>query len=106
MTRILYDPVTLSLSAEGHAGYAEYGKDIVCAGISALIFALPAALEQHGIAYQIDTDRGYVSIKAKPAINYRYVCHIILSTTMVGLKNIQNEYPEYISITIKESEEE
>lgn len=108
MTRIIYDPVTLTLSAQGHAGYAARGRDIVCAGISALLFALPAALEREHITYRMDRDtaQAYLSIQARPTISYRYVCLIILATVIEGLRNIQNEYPEYISITIRESEEE
>ena len=34
-----------SLTCKGHAGYAEPGKDIVCAGISALCSALEVALD-------------------------------------------------------------
>ena len=43
MTRITYDPQQMMIKAEGHAGYAEYGKDIVCAGVSALMQTLRPA---------------------------------------------------------------
>lgn len=108
MTRIIYDPVTLTLSAEGHAGYAERGRDIVCAGISALLFALPAALEREHIPYRLDRDtgQGCLRIRARPTISCRYICLVILATIIEGLRNIRNEYPESISITIRESEDE
>ncbi len=32
----------LDIRADGHAGYAEAGRDIVCAGVSALLFGLLA----------------------------------------------------------------
>ncbi len=35
----------LELSARGHAGYASPGQDIVCAGVSALLFGYIAYLE-------------------------------------------------------------
>ena len=47
MTQVRYDRVGNSflLACQGHAGYAEKGKDIVCAGISALCGALEIALD-------------------------------------------------------------
>lgn len=38
---ISYDEIKIS----GHAGYAEIGKDIVCAGVSVLVYTLEKALE-------------------------------------------------------------
>ena len=35
----------LTLTAEGHAGYAPSGQDIVCAGVSALLYGYVAYLE-------------------------------------------------------------
>ncbi len=37
----------LELTAVGHAGYAERGRDIVCAGVSALLFGFLRHLETH-----------------------------------------------------------
>lgn len=34
------------LLARGHSGFAEHGKDIVCAGVSALLQALKIGLEE------------------------------------------------------------
>lgn len=36
----------LELSAVGHAGYAPRGRDIVCAGVSALLYGFIAYLEE------------------------------------------------------------
>ena len=36
------------LAVDGHAGYAEHGRDIVCAGVSAISFALLGYLQQCG----------------------------------------------------------
>lgn len=37
-----------SLRMAGHAGYDEHGKDIVCAGASAIVYALLGWLENNG----------------------------------------------------------
>jgi len=36
----------LEISAEGHAGYAPVGQDIVCAGVSALLYGFVAYLKE------------------------------------------------------------
>ena len=36
----------LDLSAHGHAGYAPRGQDVVCAGVSALLYGFIAYLEE------------------------------------------------------------
>lgn len=53
MIRIKYnrDDGRHFLTVTGHAGYAEYGQDIVCAGVSAVSFALLAFLEQEGVRF-------------------------------------------------------
>ena len=36
----------LEIFAEGHAGYAPVGQDIVCAGVSALLYGFVAYLRE------------------------------------------------------------
>lgn len=101
MIKIEFDSVNLSLTAEGHAGYAPAGEDIVCAGVSALIYALPSAFNRTHIAHYMDTEaqRGYIHIKARPTINQRFMCLVIYQAIMGGLENIAQQYPEHIQLT-------
>lgn len=48
MTHIVYDAEKGILKASGHAGYAEAGKDIVCASVSALTQAAAVSAQLHG----------------------------------------------------------
>ncbi len=48
MIKIKLDEENLSLTVTGHADYAEYGKDIVCAGVSSLVQALAFYAENNG----------------------------------------------------------
>ena len=53
----------ISVECEGHSGYAEYGEDIVCAGISSIVqTALLGLMQVAGVAvdYEADADRGYL----------------------------------------------
>ena len=40
------DEIYTGFSAEGHAGYGEYGRDIVCAAVSALVINTVNAIEK------------------------------------------------------------
>ena len=46
MTKITYHPQEYHLRIEGHAGFAEAGEDLVCAGISVLGWTLVAGAEE------------------------------------------------------------
>lgn len=47
MIRVAVTPLTdgLRLKAQGHAGYGPWGRDIVCAAVSALLYGFVAYLE-------------------------------------------------------------
>ena len=40
MINAVYDSHSLTLSLSGHSGYAPTGSDIVCAGVSTLVYTL------------------------------------------------------------------
>lgn len=86
----------------GHAGYADHGKDIVCAGVTALGFAsvnglehfLPQALRvTQGEDGYLDCQFGDIS---EDELNQ---AQWILQTMKLGIEGIQKEYgPKYIMI--------
>ena len=107
MTRITYDPQHMTIKAEGHAGYAEYGKDIVCAGVSALMQTLRPALLERGIRntmYMITTGESRMEVKADPECEERYPCLVVFETVLAGLKEIARAYPDYVTIKVEKGE--
>lgn len=104
MTEVIYKPCDFSLLLHGHAGYAEAGKDIVCAGLSALMFTIPASLKARGIRYSLDlgaTD-GEARLKAYPDADERYACMIIFETIAEGLALIAEHYPDNVKYSKEE----
>ena len=83
---------TLRCEFAGHAGYAEKGKDIVCAGVSALYYALtegvrrqaPAAVSVAGTSVTLD-----LSSAAAAAVSQAVVA---------GLVSIAAAYPRHLSV--------
>lgn len=102
MTEAKYNKEKLELSIRGHAGYDELGKDIVCAGVSALFFAAYAELRNRGFKYFADLDDGYVFLKAYPSAEERHTCLAIFDTVVAGLENIAQHYPDNIQLTKEE----
>ena len=97
MTRIFYDPVQYHLRIEGHAGEAAKGEDIVCAGISALAFALlKAATEDWRPEIEQDEKKGIIDIKCRPKSVWDiYHCAFSMETIAGGLELIAEEYPQH-----------
>lgn len=107
MTRITYNQKQMMIKAEGHAGYAEYGKDIVCAGVSALMQSLRPALLERGIRntmYMITSGENRMEVKADPECEQWYPCLVVFETVLAGLKEIARAYPDYVSIKVEKGE--
>ena len=86
----------LSLRLEGHAGYAEHGKDIVCASASILACTLASIVESFDeIESFIDLTSGNTTIECKCENNevldaYRF--------TMTGYALLEQNYPQYVRL--------
>lgn len=80
----------------GHAGYAEAGKDIVCAGISTLSQNLVAGLEE------LTEDK--INTISEPGwleIIYRDLSkegELLIDSFFIGINMIANEYPNNVRV--------
>lgn len=100
MIKIIYvtDPEggKLTMRAEGHAGYAPAGPDIVCAAVSCLMqtLAYSAAEDEHtsSCSYQ-GKDGPVVSVKAGDSVLMRDKFELVAD----GLTLLAEQYPENVS---------
>ncbi len=84
------------ITVSGHAGYAETGRDIVCAGISALTQSLIKSIEDltvDRIEYEISPGKvdiiyGDLSEEARTLVD----------SFFIGVCLIADEFPEYVRI--------
>lgn len=74
----------------GHAGFANFGTDIVCAGISALYISVTNTLLSFGRTFE--RDDGYFILDATDADN---AC---LKVIYDGIKDIAEQYPDNVEI--------
>lgn len=88
-----------TLSVVGHANYDEYGKDIVCAGISALVQSLIWWIEENyykGENIIIDAKEGAVIVSCEGGDDISAVFNM----TAIGLTQIADGYPSHAQIDI------
>lgn len=94
MIEVRIRPERIEIS--GHAGYAEPGKDIVCAGATALTQTLIQSIENltdDKIEYRIspgkaEIEYGNLSEKSKTLVD----------SFFVGICLIAEEFPEYVKV--------
>lgn len=87
----------MEMEIKGHAGYAEPGKDIVCAGVSAIAFTLCGyLLEVDAKARtEIDEKTGHMHIKTE---ENNSLIRNAFEMAEVGLAQIAQAYPEHVTI--------
>ena len=88
----------------GHAGYAEHGKDIICAGVSALVINYINSIEKlTSMKFKVDSNAktGMIDFRLKGTITND--ARILTDSLILGLKGIQKNYGnEYIILNFKE----
>lgn len=90
---------THTLVVLGHANYAEYGKDIVCAGISSLVQALIGWIEENHYKAEcisVDPKEGEVIISCEGGEDIAALFQMVA----IGLGQIADVYPDHIQIDI------
>lgn len=86
------DEITVS----GHAYYAEAGKDIVCAGATALVQTLLSSLEaltEDKIEYDISPGRADIHCR-----NLSEAGMLLVDSFFIGICKIADEFPQYVKI--------
>lgn len=98
MINIISSPYAHEVVAKGHANFAEYGKDIVCASVTTLMCALGDILNTENIdcTISIDDMGGQMRIKAKPKIDQVHDCKIMFKTITNALRDIASAYPDNV----------
>jgi uncharacterized protein YsxB (DUF464 family) len=84
----------LSLRLEGHAGYAEVGKDIVCASASILAYTLAYIVQQEDETADIRLDSGDTVIECVETPTIRTA----FEHTLIGLGLLEQNYPQYVKL--------
>lgn len=94
----------VGFQSEGHAGYDESGKDIVCAAVSALVFTTINAvkdLTQDAFSGGEDEERAFVEFlitEEKPSEK----AGVLLEAFRIGIEGVANGNSPYLRVISKE----
>jgi len=83
----------------GHAMSDELGKDLVCAGVSAVVFGITNALIGLGLdEAKVKTGDGYLRVDTA---DIDEDMNALVYGLIVSLETIEREHDEYISVTME-----
>ena len=92
-------PVAFTLS--GHAGYADAGQDIVCAGVSsAVMLTANAVTEQFREKAKVTVEENKISLQLPS--NAGVASHKLLEALLEHLTALSEDYPNTIKIIVSE----
>ena len=96
--------LTTRFVCSGHAGYAEAGEDIICAGVSALVINTINSIDKFtSTEFVLNTDEetGLIDFTVESDVDHD--TGLLLDSMILGLQGIQNDYGnEYIILNFKE----
>ena len=89
-----------SITVQGHAGYAEAGQDLVCAGVSSISIGMMNALNMIvQDTCDLEVKDSYTSIKV---IRDCDEVQLLLTAMLIQLATMEETYPTYIKINEQE----
>lgn len=94
------------LTVTGHAQSNEYGKDLVCAAVSALALTLGANvghMADSGCVTEpiVKLEEGYAEISCKAKARYRESVRQTFMSVCVGFEILASKWPDYISYCVR-----
>lgn len=95
------DGVLLSCDAQGHAGFAERGSDIVCAAVTVLVrTAITVLSDKPNISMTVQLpERGKLAFQVLDYDSSQKERLIIAGQFLKnGLMSVQKEYPQYVAL--------
>ena len=91
----------LSLVVDGHANYAEHGRDIVCASISVLFQTLAGALEEYApqdnVSVRMSPGDSSITWNSRQSSQARTLTWAFVD----GMQSVADAYPDYVQLTIE-----
>ena len=98
------DKIEKGIEIKGHAGYGEYGQDIICAAVSSLALNMANSVEEFTDDHfegSVSDDGGYFSFSFPDEISPE--SQLLMKSLILGLQIIQRDYgAEYINFRFRE----
>ena len=86
------------ITAVGHSGYAEQGKDIVCASVSsAFKLTIATLIELRAkFTFHVDDEKAFIGIQIKKG--NKQAVKAVLKALIEVLGDLSEEYPDNVSV--------
>ena len=88
-------------SVSGHSGYAEAGKDIVCAAISAVVTMAEATINDvlgAKAKVRVKNEDARVTLTLPASCDEEEAVQAVLAGMMLTLCSLRDDYPDYIEV--------
>ena len=88
-------------SVSGHSGYAEAGKDIVCAYVTAVVTMAEATINDVCGAkakVRVGENEARITLKLPKTCDEEETVQAVLAGMMVTLINLQEDYSDFIEV--------
>ena len=97
-------------AVEGHSGYAEEGRDIDCAAISAAVGLTECTVNEVmglGAPVKAREENARISLKLPPSLNEASdnLCQALLTGLLVYLQTMGEEYPDNLTVLLDDDDE-
>ncbi|HHW26109.1 MAG TPA: ribosomal-processing cysteine protease Prp [Firmicutes bacterium] len=91
--------VLAGYAISGHAGYGDYGEDIVCAGVSALSQAVLLGLQETlGNRVRSTVREGFLSVDIDKDDAGGESAQALMRCLELGLLSLSRQYPKFVSV--------
>lgn len=98
------DGEKLGITAEGHAGSAPYGEDLICAAVTALIYTAgtiavnmsDAGLSERDPVVKMESGNAYIAMY--PRLGCLRDARIRLSVVQTGIRFLSEQYPDHVGV--------
>lgn len=93
----------IEFTISGHAGFADPGEDIVCAGVSAISFGTINAIQallQIELDIEMEQESGFLHcvIPSVPTEDTHEKIQLLLAAMVISLESIAAQYGDYVTI--------
>lgn len=98
------DKKIVSFNISGHAESVDEGYDLVCCAVSAISITIANGItEILNIDAPTKVEDGFLSLNLKDVSKAKVEeCQVLLETMVLGLKNVEDSYGDYINIIVEE----
>ena len=88
--------VITNININGHAGYDDYGKDIVCASVSSMVITtINGLLRLDNNSLKYEEKDGYINIDV---LKHNETIDVLILNLVSLLEELQNQYKDNIMI--------